>query len=246
MGEMIAVCGGPNSGKTTFSLKLAQELYWMKKGTTVVFLSPDLETPSLGYLFPNGKGQELYSLGKALDRTDISAEDVMKQFVSVKTMRNFAYLGFKLGENKYSYPQLTEDKVTALFRILRDTADVTVVDCTGREEDLISRLAKRDCDTAVRLVNPDIRSMVYHASCVNQFLSVENKSIRVLNIMDRDLFLPVEEVKPHFGPVRFVLPYSRALKQQTITGTLSERISDPAYRIVVDSVAQAVTKGAVL
>jgi adenylate kinase family enzyme len=48
---MIAVCGSPESGKTTAALKLAQELYFAKKGT-VLFLSPDMSVPALSYLFP--------------------------------------------------------------------------------------------------------------------------------------------------------------------------------------------------
>ena len=41
MGKMIAVCGSPNCGKTTAALKLAQEIYGLKK-SSVMFLSPDL------------------------------------------------------------------------------------------------------------------------------------------------------------------------------------------------------------
>ena len=242
MSKMIAACGGPDSGKTTFALKLVQEIYWQKKGTTVLFLSPDLEIPSLGFIFPNSKDQELYSIGKALDKTDIYKEDVMRQFVNVKTMLNFAFLGFKLGENKYSYPQPTEDKVNQFFSVLRGTADYIVVDCTCREEDLISRMAKRDCDTAIQLFNPDIRAMVYNASCVNQFLAIEGKKLKVMNIMDNDLYLPIEETKEFFGTMDYVLPYSRPIKQQTITGTLSEKLHDNAYRNITESIAKKLTE----
>ena len=242
MSKMIAVCGGPDSGKTCFSVKLAQEIYWQKKGTTVVLLSPDLETPALGYLFPNGKDQELHSIGKALDKTDIYKEDVMRQFVNVKTMLNLAFLGFKLGENKYSYPQPTDDKISQLFSILRGTADYIVVDCTCREEDIISRMAKRDCDTAIQIFCPDIRSMVYNASCVNQFLPIEGKKIKVLNVLDNDLYLPIEEAKTLFGDIDYVLPYSRPIKQQTITGTLSEKLYDNAYRNISESIAKRLTE----
>ena len=65
MGKMIAVCGSPNCGKTTAALKLAQEIYGLKK-TSVMFLSPDLNVPCMAYLFPNGKDADLYSLGVAL------------------------------------------------------------------------------------------------------------------------------------------------------------------------------------
>ena len=240
MSKLIAVCGGPDFGKTTVALKMAQEIYRERKGNTVVFLSPDLETPSLGFLFPNGKDQELHSVGKALDKTDIFKEDVMKQFVNVKTMLNFAFLGFKLGENKYSYPQPTEDKINQLFSVLRDTAEYIVVDCTSDEDDLISRIAKRDCDVAVQLFNPDIRCMVYYASCVNQFISIEDRKIRIMNIMDADLYLPIDETKEFFGVADFTVPYSRPLKQQTITGELSEKLDDSAYRKVMKDLATAV------
>ena len=86
MSKMIAVCGAPNSGKTVTSLKLAQEIYNLQN-TSVLFLSPDLNVPSMAYLFPNGKDGELYSIGVTLDKTDIYKEDVIKQTVNIKTMR---------------------------------------------------------------------------------------------------------------------------------------------------------------
>ena len=33
MGKMIAVCGAPGSGKTTAALKIAEEIYYAKKGS---------------------------------------------------------------------------------------------------------------------------------------------------------------------------------------------------------------------
>ena len=78
MSKMIAVCGAPGSGKTTAALKIAEEIYYAKKGS-VIFLSPDLNVPCLAYIFPNCKEAELYSVGVALDRTDIYREDVLRQ-----------------------------------------------------------------------------------------------------------------------------------------------------------------------
>lgn len=54
MGKMIAVCGAPGSGKTTAALKIAEEIYYAKKGS-VIFLSPDLNVPCLAFVFPNCK-----------------------------------------------------------------------------------------------------------------------------------------------------------------------------------------------
>ena len=48
MSKLIAVCGSPESGKTTLGLKLAQELYFTKK-TSVLFLSVDLNVPIMAH-----------------------------------------------------------------------------------------------------------------------------------------------------------------------------------------------------
>ena len=58
MGKMIAVCGSPNSGKTTAALKLAQEIYELNR-VPVMYLSPDLTVPCMAYLFPSSKDSEL-------------------------------------------------------------------------------------------------------------------------------------------------------------------------------------------
>ena len=239
MSKMIAVCGSPGSGKTTAALKIAQEIYYGKNGS-VIFLSPDLNVPCMAYLFPHCKESELYSIGVALDKTGIFREDVMKQIVTVKTMRNFGFLGFKNGENRYSYPRPTEDKVLDLFRAMGEIADFVVVDCMSDPDDLISNMARAEADIAVQMITPDLKCMVYYASQADQFTSIADRRIKVMNIREKDLYLPVEEVKSHFKGVDFMLPYSHALKQQTITGTLSERIGDSKYRAAALAVAKAV------
>lgn len=239
MSKMIAVCGSPGSGKTTTALKVAQEIYYGKNGS-VIFLSPDLNVPCMAYLFPHCKESELYSIGTALDKTDIYREDVMKQIVTVKTMRNFGFLGFKNGENRYSYPHPTEDKVLDLFRITREIADFVVVDCMSDPDDLISNMARADAETAVQVITPDLKCLAYYASQADQFTGIAERCIKVMNIQEKDLYLPTEEVKSHFKNVNIVLPYSHALKQQAITGTLSERIGDQKYRSAVSAVVKAV------
>ena len=239
MSKLIAVCGSPGSGKTTTALKLAEEIYYEKKAS-VQFVSPDLSVPCMAYLFPNGRDSELYSLGAILDRTDIYIEDVLRETVNVKTMSNFGFLGYKLGENKYSYARPTEDKIMQLIRVLRDNTEYIIVDCTCDEKDLISSIAKRDCDSAVQLFVPDMKCISFYASCANQFLIIGEKRIKVMNIMDKDIYLPVREADAHFGGTDFCLPYEREIKQQMITGSLSERIGPSKYRAEIGKIAKAV------
>lgn len=239
MGKIIAVCGSPNSGKTTMALKLAQEIYAQKK-TTVMFISPDLDVPCMAYIFPDGKDSDLYSLGVALDKTDIYREDVLRQMVNEKTRENFGYLGFKLGENRYSYPNPTEDKILQLFTALRECCEYIVVDCTCDTDDLFSSIAKRDCDIAVQLFVPDLKCISYYASCGDQFLLVEDKRIKVLNITEKDIYLPIKETENHFKGMNFILPYERGIKQQMITGTLTAKLSNCKYKTVIEKIAKMV------
>lgn len=239
MSKMIAVCGSPESGKTTASLKIAQELYFEKKGA-VVFLSPDMRVPSLAYIFPHSKDSDLFSIGKALDKTDIYQEDVLKQLVPVKIMRNFGFFGYKAGENRYSYPHPTEDKITALFRVLKEIADYVIIDCVSDTDDLISRMAVNEADSVIQMITPDLKCVAYYASQAEMFENAEERGFKVLCVRDRDVYLPKEEVTGHFKNVQFTLPYSRPLKQQVITGTLSERLTDRKYREQIAAIAKKV------
>ncbi len=236
MSKVIAITGGPGSGKTSLALKLAQEIYFMKQGV-VIFLSPDLTIPAMAQIFPNAKPGELYSLGVALDKTDIYREDIYRQLVSVKTMKDFSFLGYKLGENQYSYPRPTEDKVEGLFRALREIADYIVVDCTCDRNDLISEMAMGKSDVLIQVVNPDMKCMAYYASHPTP---VHDHKITVMNILDKDLYLPVAEVKEHFKDISVILPYSRPLKHQGITGALSERLSDGKFHAEIAKLARQV------
>ena len=239
MGKIIAVCGAPGSGKTTVALKVAEEIYYAKNGS-VIFLSPDLNVPCLAFIFPNCKEEELYSVGVALDRTDIYREDILRQINHVKTMENFGFLGYKAGENVYSYPRPTEDKILNLFSLLRELADYVIIDCAGNADEIISSMAKSHSDRVIQLINPDLKCMAYYSSNSGMFeLRAENR-IKVMNIEDKDLFLPTSEEANHFKGVDFTLPFSKALKHQTITGTLSERLPDAKYRSVAAQISKAV------
>ena len=80
MSKLIAVSGSPGSGKTTVAVKLAQELQGYSN-SVVIYISFDWNTPSLSYIFPQNKSEDLFSVGKIFNMTDIYKEDVLKQTV---------------------------------------------------------------------------------------------------------------------------------------------------------------------
>ena len=240
MSKFIAVCGAPGCGKTTAALKVAQELYLLNGRRPVLFFSPDLQVPGLGYIFPHRKSADLYSIGEVLERTDVYREDVLKHTVTTKEMEGLGYLGFKAGENKYSYPRPTEDKIRQLFRCMRELAEYVVVDCTSDRADLLSAMARNEADTIIQVASPDLKTMCYFVSNADQFDALPNSTIQIMSILDRDIYLPVTEVDSHFKSITLKLPYSRQIKQQAITGTLTGLVSDPSYRNAAKEIARAV------
>ena len=78
MSKLIAVWGTPDSGKTTFATKFARSIYEEYQSTVIVVYA-DNETPTLPVIFPNYKKEDMFSVGAALAKTDVTQEDVVKQ-----------------------------------------------------------------------------------------------------------------------------------------------------------------------
>lgn len=158
-------------------------------------------------------------------------------------MQNLGYLGFAAGENKYTYPAPTEDKIKALLSILRTLADYVIVDCVSDHRDIVSRMAIKEADTVLRLSTPDLKSMAYFSSQLPLYADPSYKTaehIQTLNIPDTDLYMPVEIVKTHFKDIACTLPFSRTLKQQMLDGTLSNALKDKKYRAKLAELSEKV------
>ncbi len=239
MSKIIAVYGSPGAGTTTFALKLAQHIYHLSGGNMpVVYLSSDVRIPALSYIFPNRNSADISSLGEALDSTDIRLERILEHMATRRDMPNMGYLGYKGGENRYSYPRITEDKAAAFFFCLRQMTGTFVIDCSNDPSDILSLRAMAVCDHAFRIVNPDLKSIGYFASLVDAEPSV-NKRITVLNETDSDVYRPLEEFRDHFR-ADYVLPFNPELKQQSASGRLSERPTQKKYCKVLAEIVKKV------
>ena len=231
MAKFIAIWGSPNSGKTTFATKLARSIYEEYQSTVIVVYA-DNETPTLPVVFPNYKKEDLFSLGVPLSKTDITAEDVVKQIVTVKNKLTFGFLGFIDGENKYTYPAFDETKVRLLFSVLSTLADYIIIDCTSRLSNPISRVAIKEADEVIRLATPDLKSVSYYASQMQLYADPAfrlNDHIQGINVPDEDLYMPIEEAKSYLHDVSFTVSYSRQVKQQMLDGKLYEAVNDKRF-----------------
>lgn len=231
MGKIIAVSGPPSSGKTTVSVKLAQEIYAATK-SSIIYFSPDMLIPALGVLFPTQKKENLHSIGSVLDRIPLTKDDILSVMATTKEMDNLVYLGYRSGEHPYSYPALTENKALELLASLRDGCDYLIVDCDRNRDNLVSLLARSIADHVVYVYNPDIRSLLYYAT-----EPMVESSVKVLNILEGDVFLPIQEANIHFGKFAYTCAYSKAVREQMLEGELTKYVQDVGYRASLHKLA---------
>ena len=237
--KIIAVWGSPHSGKTTFATKLASAIYDTYK-TTVIVLYPDLDTPTLPVLFPNAKPEELGSVGVPLSAIDLDMESVLAQLVTVKKRENLCYLGYRTGENRFTYPRYSKAKAEELLDKLCELADYVIVDCPSTPDgNLLAATAMERAEQILSLFSPDLSSMSFFLS-QHPLFSETGKIIQGLNTVTEDVFLPIEEAKAHLQELCFTVPFCREVKEQSLSGKLWESVSDKRFHKRMREIAERV------
>ena len=232
VGKMIAVSGPPGSGKTTLTLKLAQEVHEKTK-KKVIYLSPDVLIPAMGAIFPKRDKISMLSLGAALENVNLAITDILGVIATTKAMPNMGYLGYIPGDGPYSYAALSEKKVLQMFQLMRDNFDYIFIDCDRERDNLISTIGCGLCDHLIQIINPDIKSIAYYG-----FEEIPERAIQVLNILDNDIYLPIQDTNAHFPKIQFTVLYSRAVKMQMYNGELMDLLQDPIFRKAIKPIAE--------
>ena len=237
--KIIAIWGSPHSGKTSFATKLASAIYDSYRANVIV-LYPDLDTPAMPVLFPNARPEDVGSVGIPLSAIDMETEDILSQLVSTRKRENLCYLGYRAGENRFSYPRYGKAKADALLDILCDLSDFVIVDCPSVPDgNLLAVAAMERAEQILSLATPDLSSMSFYLSQLPLFSDLSHH-IQGLNTVTEDVFLPIEEAKAHLKDLRFTVPFCREIKEQSLSGKLWEQVSDKRYRNRMTEIARKV------
>lgn len=240
--KILSVWGSPHSGKTGISVKLAQAIYEMSRSTVIVIFC-DVNTPSLPVLFPNRKENELYSLGTLLSATDIFANDVVSNLVTLRERMNLGFLGYRNRENRFRFPEYTEEKAKELFCAIGEVADHIIVDCmTDPKSSVLTEYAMKHAGRMIRLYTPDLSCMSFYQS-QDPILKAggyyADESLSVMNIPSADLSMLAGDASAYFGRIGLTLPFSQTLREQYLEGTLVMPTKDRRFMQAIRTAAEA-------
>ena len=243
MGKLIAVWGSPGSGKTTFSVKLAEALYHRSRGkSAVIVVFTDIVAPAIPVIFPNFRSEDVFSVGTILSKPDFFADDVVSNMVMTKDKMNLGYLGYKDSENHHSFPEYTEKKAKYLYDVLIGIADYVIVDCMALpDSNFLTRVALENADQVIRLSTPDLKCLSFQMSQLKTFASrgyLRENDMAVMNIPREEFNLAAADARLHLGKIAFTIPYSNTLMEQYMTGSLYEPMKDKKFMQTIKAIAE--------
>ena len=231
MSRIIAIWGCPDSGKTTFTVKLAKAIH-AEYGSKVICIFADSATPTLPVLFPNMKSSELFSVGDVLSRTEITQTTILKHLVTISDAKEIGFLGFNGGENRHSHPEFSADKAAALYDTAASIADFVIVDCGNKLTGTLGFTAISKADSIIRLCKPDLKSISFFDSQAPLYTDVKfrtDEHITVMNVTEHEAYMPIEEAAQHFKCEKFVIPYAPELGRQAMNGLYFDKVTSKAW-----------------
>lgn len=240
--QILAVWGSPSSGKTVTAVKIARELSLSKKNVVVVFC--DAMCPALPTVLKTKKPVE-GSIGEVLAAPSVTQELILKNCVCPAKNPYITFLGYKAGENVFTYAEYAKERSVDLMVLLRHIADCVVVDCTSNLTDsILSTAAMEVADAVLRLGSCDLKGVSYFMSCMPLIADRRfkpEKHIRILsNVKPRQDSGGYENT---YGGISYKLPHVEGVEEQFYSLSLLDGLSgkdakpyEPVIREIVEGV----------
>lgn len=221
--QMLAIWGNPGAGKTVTAMKAALELSEYKKN--VVLLMCDFSSPAPQTLQPqvptDGK-----SLGDLLSLPSISQETVLSRCIPFAQNPYVSLLGYKSGDNAFTYAQYSKERAVDLLTLLRHCADYVLIDCSSAFfHDVLSTVALENADAVLRLCTCDLKSISYFTSSLPLLADGRFASGRHRKALSA--VKPGQDGAAYhnlFGTTAYTLPFVSELEEQFHAARLSDEL----------------------
>ena len=118
-----------------------------------------------------------------------------------------------------------------------------MVDCTSDpESNLLTAVSLQDAGTLIRVSSPDLSSLSFFQSQTGAgFGTPKERTVSILNVLEPDTAPLASDFASHLG-AQVILPYSEALREQSLVGTLIQPTKDRRYLSGIAKVTEAVIR----
>lgn len=221
MGKVIAMWGSPNSGKTTVSIKLAKEL---SKQNSVIVLFSDILAPVIPTLRDDVDTKK--SLGNVLSSATLDNDVILKNCIEVGKIKNIGFLGYAQGENVFTYPQYTEERVKDLIDHLKELADYVIIDTSSNfVNDLITIVALEVSDKVLRINSSELKNISYFDSYLPLLIDSRFKSDTHINILSNSRCDDPEDELEDIFNISSTINHSEEIREQGLCSDLLSNLS---------------------
>lgn len=240
--QMLAVWGSPSSGKTVTSIKLANDIAAQKKNVVIVLC--DTAAPALPAVLKTKKIPD-GSVGAVLSAPVLTQELVLKNCIPFGKNPYISLLGYRAGENVFSYAEYSKERAVDMLVLLRHIADYVIVDCSSiLTGDILSTAALEVADEVLRLCACNLKALSYFSSYLPLIGNRKFNPDRHIRVMSNTRAYPCgAEYENSFGGVKYRLPYLAAIEEQNAALSLADALSGKeakAYEPVIAAIAKEV------
>jgi len=224
MNNIVAVWGSPSSGKTVTSMKLALELEAVKKN--VIIICADLFCPVLSTVMPSVDIKSR-TLGSLLSKPHVKQIDILQTAIPYPRHERIAIIGYKNGDNIFTYSEFLAERVAEFISQLRQVADYIIIDCSNvLTEDGFTTIALQQADKVLRLCNADLKAFSYFTSHLPLISRAKFKADCHIKVLSN--IKPGQEentFRSVFGDIAYTLPHVIEIEQQYYSAGLLEKLA---------------------
>ncbi len=242
MSKSIVIWGSKDTGKTVFSIKLANEL--SKKGNVLLVFADNTAPPMESFILNIESGGG--SLGGLLSSEIISQNQILNHCSLIKGHNKMSCLGYKQGESFGTYANYTKERANDVLLNISHLVDFVVIDISSDfVSDEFSKSAMEQADFKIRFCGSTVKDISYFKSILPLVSSHTYKNDKDICILTKtDETSPMKVLMNYYGNIMFNIPYTKEVRKQLAEGELlSELVSKQSkdYNAVLEATIRLVT-----
>jgi len=222
--NILAIWGSPSSGKTVTAMKLARELEAKKKNVIIIFA--DLFCPVVSTVMPSVDVKNR-TLGSLLSKPHIKQLDIMQTAIPYPKHEHIAIIGYKNGDNIFTYSEFLAERVAEFISHLRQVTDYVIIDCSSvLTEDGFTTIALQQADKVLRLCNADLKAFSYFTSHLPLISRAKFKADNHIKVLSN--IKPGQEentFRSVYGDMAYNLPHVKEIEPQFYSAGLMDALS---------------------